>query len=89
MRDVFALGPEIGWDDALPDELKKKWVAKLSMFIAMGDIALSRSVKPEKTDGLPELIGFGEGSLIAYGFAIYVRWKKVKKEITDPDEYLV
>ena len=85
MRDVFALGPEIGWDDALPDELKKKWVAKLSMFIAMGDILLSRSVKPEKTDGLPELIGFRDGSLMAYGCAIYIRWKKAKQEVKDPD----
>ena len=68
LRDVFALGPEIGWDDALPD-----------------DILLSRSVKPEKTDGLPELIGFRDGSLMAYGCAIYIRWKKAKQEVKDPD----
>ena len=35
------------------------------------------------------LIGFGDGSLVAYGCAIYVRWKRSKILENDPDRYYV
>ena len=89
LRDLFGPGVTLGWDDALPSELHEKWISVLSMFIRMGEIVVDRAVRPEGVEDVPELIGFADGSLMAYACAIYVRWKKVKKSQTDPDRYFV
>ena len=50
---------------------------------------LDRAVKSENTDGLPELIGFADGSLDAYGCAIYIRWRMKNYAPEDPERYHV
>ena len=43
------------------------------MLLGMGEIVLARTVKPEGTTGPPELVAFADGSLEAYGCAVYIR----------------
>ena len=50
---------------------------------------MSRAVRPKGVVDPPELVGFADGSLMAYGCAVYVRWKKVKRLADDPDRFYV
>ena len=89
LRELFGPGSNLGWDEPVPSESHEKWVSVISMFLRIGDIILNRSVRPEGTEGLPELIGFSDGSLVAYGCTLYVRWKKSKSSASCPDRYFV
>ena len=89
LRDLFGAEVELGWDDQIPQDLHDKWVKVLSMFIRMGDVIISRAVHPPGVVNPPELIAFGDGSLLAYTCAIYIRWKKAKVMDTDPDRFAV
>ena len=59
------------------------------MFLQVGDIILDRAVRPPGVEDIPELIGFGDGSLLAYACAVYIRWRKVKNDDLEPDRYVV
>ena len=89
LRELFGSKISLGWDEAIPSENHEAWVAILSMFIKMGDIVLDRAVRPEGAIGPPELIGFSDGSLVAYGCAVYIRWRKSKSFKSDPERYYV
>ena len=82
-------GPEanLDWDDPLPDKLRSVWISLLTMLIQMGEIIIRRSVRPSGVEEVPELIGFGDGSISAYACAIYVRWKLLKTMDSDPDQF--
>ena len=89
MRDLFGAAVELGWDEAIPIEIHERWVEILTMFIKLEDIEVKRSVRPEGFEDPPEIIAFADGSLVAYGCAVYVRWKKKKILVTDPDRFYV
>ena len=89
LRELFGPGVSLSWDEPIPPENHDDWVTILTMFLKMGDIVLDRAVRPEGAIGPPELIGFSDGSLVAYGCAVYIRWKKAKSLIADPDRYFV
>ena len=59
------------------------------MLLSIEDIVLNRAVKPSGTVGPPELVGFWDGSLIAYACAIYVRWRMNQKKIDGFDVFSV
>ena len=61
----------------------------IEMLLRLGDIVIKRSVKPEDTVGAAEIIGFADGSLEAYGCAVYARWLLEKLEPGEPDRYFV
>ena len=86
---MFGPGRDLGWDDILPEDLRDVWVNLLTMFLRMDDIVVSRSVRPSGVEETPELIGFADGSLSAYGCTVYVRWKLVKMDPEDPDQFSV
>ena len=88
-RSLHSPDLQLGWDDAIPEDLHKTWVETIIFFIKLGKIVLDRSVKPEGTVGAPELIGFADGSLEAYACAIYVRWLLAKVAPEDPDRFFV
>ena len=75
LRNLFASDTKIGWDDVIPPGLHKTWVDILTTFLRMGEITLSRAVKPERTVGRPIIIGYADGSLDAYGCSVYIRWE--------------
>ena len=75
LRNLFASDTNLGWDDVITPGLHKTWVDILMTFLRMGEIILTRAVKPERTVGRPTIIGFADGSLDAYGCSIYIRWE--------------
>ena len=87
LRELFDPEANLDWDDPLPDKLRGVWINLLSMLIQMGEIIVHRSVRPSGVEEVPELIGFGDGSLSAYACAIYVRWKLLKTLESDPDQF--
>ena len=41
----------------------------------MGEVTFRRSVKPEGVTGLPSLVGYHDGSKVAFGCSVYIRWR--------------
>ena len=89
LRDLFGTEVDIGWDDPLSEDLHERWVKIITMFLQIGDIILDRAVRPHGVEDVPELIGFEDGSLLAYACAVYIRWRKVKMDDMEPDRYVV
>ena len=71
------LGPNPArWDDPLPDIQCEQWMAFLSDFLSLGNLSFPRSLWPEEeVVGLPMLIIFSDGSLLAFGASAYIRWE--------------
>ena len=80
---------DIGWEDPKPQVMRDKWIAILELFLRMEDIIINRAVRPIGVEGSPELVGFSDGSLLAYTAAIYIRRKKIKAVDSDQDEYFL
>ena len=75
MRESWC-GEKLGWDNALPEELRKKWVDLLSSLLKLQDVSFPRSLWPdEEVVGLPSLVVFSDGSAVAYGAVAYIRWQ--------------
>ena len=75
MRESWC-GEKLGWDDALPEELRKKWVDFLSSSLKLQDVSFQRSLWPdEEVVGPPSLVVFSDGSALAYGAVAYIRWQ--------------
>ena len=66
------------WDSKIDDyELERKWHTWISELEKCHDVILPRSVLPEKDirDSMKcEIVGFSDGSSMAYGCALYLRW---------------
>ena len=66
---------QLKWDDILPETLHKRWVVFFSQLASVSELQYNRCIKPENSDGKPTLIIFCDGSELAYGAAVFVRWK--------------
>ena len=67
---------DLGWDDPIPMELSEKWLSFLSSLLSLEDVKFPRSLWPdEEVEGLPILVIFSDGSLLAFGAVAYIRWK--------------
>ena len=89
LRKLYGTDVNLNWDDPIPAKQKDEWIEIIEMLLSMGDIVLDRAVKPPGTMGLPEIIGFWDGSLIAYACAVYVRWRMVQKNVDGSDTFSV
>ena len=89
LRDLYGPDRDLGWDKPIPSDLHIEWVETITMFLQIGPIVLNRSVRPEGVEDEPELIGFADGSLLAYACCIYIRWRKCRTCRGDPDRYVV
>ena len=89
LRKLYGNGLDLGWDDQIPDNQRAEWVEILSMLLLMDDVVLPRAVRPPGAVGLPELIGYWDGSLLAYSCAIYIRWCLEQKDSCGGDKYWV
>ena len=59
------------------------------MLLTVGDIVLDRAVRPPGVMEPPELIVLSDGSLVAYACALYIRWRKIEKNMDGSDNYHV
>ena len=82
-------GPDVdlGWDEPIPSDLHKEWEETITMFLSIDEIELDRAVRPEGVSDPPELIGFADGSPLAYACEIYIRWTKTSSR--EPTRYVV
>ena len=66
------------WDDPLPDSLKTLMIEFFIQLFDLEGVEFPRSLWPrEDTAGSPELVVFSDGSTLAFGTAVYIRWKLV------------
>ena len=89
LRGLYGPDRDLGWDEPIPSDLHLQWEELIAMFLDMGEIELSRAVRPAGVLDTPELIGFADGSLLAYACAIYIRWTKEKTTPEEPDRHVV
>lgn len=68
---------QLKWDDVLPEVLHKKWVEFFSQLASLSELRYDRCIKPENAAGKPTLIVFCNGSELAYGAGVFVRWKLI------------
>ena len=64
-----------GWDASLPSHIQQKWKSALAKLICLDTFYFPRSCKPLNAVGLPELIGFHDGSDAGHGGCAYLRYK--------------
>ena len=89
LRELYGPDKALGWDEPIPEGLHRQWEELIAMFLEMGEIEINRAVRPAGVVDPPELIGFADGSLLAYACAIYIRWTREKVAPEDPDRYVV
>ena len=66
------------WDDPLPDSLKTLMIEFFIQLFDLEGVEFLRSLwLREDTAGSPELVVFSDGSTLAFGTAVYIRWKLV------------
>lgn len=66
---------KLGWDDALPPDLRNKWILFFKTLFQMQDLKFPRCLQPANVKGQPWLILMSDGSDLAYGFVAYIRWE--------------
>ena len=70
MRESWCALKPLGWDDILPQDQGDRWITFLSALLSLGELRFPRSLWPdEEVVGLPVLIVFSDGALLAYGTA--------------------
>ena len=75
MRESWC-GAVKGWDDELPEDLVKRWTDFLSSLLMLREVEFPRSLWPaEEVIGLPILVIFSDGSMLAYGAVAYIQWQ--------------
>ena len=76
MRESWTGPNPVGWDDLLPESQCERWIEFLTDFLSLGELSFPRSLWPEgEVVGLPVLIVFSDGSLLAFGAVAYIRWE--------------
>ena len=73
---------ENGWDDPLPAQELSAWADFMREVVYIVPIKLSRSTKPENSEGRLWLVAFHDGSLSAFCMVIYILWT-LKHEIKE------
>ena len=67
---------KLKWDDPLPEPLVKEMIDYFAELFELEDLSFSRSLWPhDEVVGKPDLICFSDGSLLAFGTVLYIRWK--------------
>ena len=76
LRKIWASFPNLEWDDPLPPDIASEWYSLCMDLRKVDQLSYSRSLTPDaKTEGLPSLVIFSDGSSQAYGGVAYCRWK--------------
>ena len=73
LKELYKLG--LDWDQPLEGALRIRWVKLLDMLVRTGGVVFRRATKPEDTVGRCVLVCFFDGSDLAFGMVIYIRWE--------------
>ena len=73
LKELVAL--EYGWDDILSDDLQEKWRTLLCEALQLPELVFPRSVSHKLKVSRPEVIAYADGSTIAFGAVIYIRFR--------------
>ena len=73
MQELWQLG--LGWDDEVPPEVKRKWMALFEEMIALNNVKFERCLTPPNATGDPSLVVFCDASRLAFGACAYMKWK--------------
>ena len=73
MKEIVAR--DLTWDVPLPEDLQKRWKELIVLTIQLPQLNFRRSLTHEHAVGRPELVVYCDGSTIAFGTVLYIRWK--------------
>ncbi|KAI5733920.1 hypothetical protein M8J77_000362 [Diaphorina citri] len=71
MQQVW-LNKDISWDTVLPKPLQEKWILFMSEIQLLEDILIPRYILSNDLQSI-ELVGFADGSSVAYSAVVYLR----------------
>ena len=74
LRELYAKGTEHDWDKPLALDKTEAWLGFISLASDMAPISFPRSLHPNYGEK-PMLIAFWDGSLVAHGACVYIRWE--------------
>jgi hypothetical protein len=66
--------PNLDWDTPLTEEMQKDWKAAIRLLVEQEEVVFDRGTKPANALGRPDLVGYWDGSLLAYAALLYIRW---------------
>lgn len=73
MQELWQLG--LGWDDEVPPEVGRKWMALFEEIIALNNVTFKRCPTSPNTTRDPALVVFCDASRLAFGACAYMKWK--------------
>ena len=74
LRNLHSKELNLGWDDSLPDDIKRKWVDILTRIKQAEGITFKRCIKPADAVGNPSLFVCSDGSEDAMCATVHIRW---------------
>ena len=74
LRKLWGRDEKLDWDDAMPEHLRREWVAFFEELFKLKEVEFPRCIKPSNAIGDPTLVIFSDGSGDAYGAVAYARW---------------
>ena len=72
LREIVLL--DLAWDTALPDDLQIKWREYLAELITAPVLEFPRAIRNDTTEDRAELIGYFDGSDVAFCGVVYARY---------------
>jgi hypothetical protein len=54
--------------------MQKDWKTAIRMLVEQEEVVFDRGTRPSNAQGRPELVGYWDGSLLAYAALLYIRW---------------
>ena len=75
MSSVDGIKQRLGWDDPIPDNLKRRWKNFFNGLFELESLQFDRCLRPSSVTGDPMLVIFSDGSRLAYGTCAYIRWE--------------
>ena len=65
---------KLEWDDEIESTQLECWLKLIAEAVESGGLFFPRAVRPENAIGNPSIVGFGDGSFVAFCAVIYLRW---------------
>ena len=75
MKKLWCDHVELGWDDAVPEDVYNQWCKLFSDLRSIHEIEFKRCLKPVNAIGNPVMVVFCDASENAFGACCYMRWK--------------